>query len=137
MLSAVFLRGRFGDKRFYPPTAETLLLVAVGRATIFGNKKRALARAERVRAAFHRVWDTGTLVVMPTCTVPAPLLGKTARTPEVLESTIGGNLADAAAVSIPFGTFDGTLPRGVQLLGPPGSERSILELAEAWERAAG
>lgn len=134
VLSAILFRGRFGDRRFYPSTARTLLLVALGRL-VFLSKKNALARANAVRAAFHRAWDAGTVMVMPTTTVPAPLLGRTVSTPEILESVIAGNLADATALSIPFGTFDGGLPRGVQLLGPPGSEKAILELADQWNAA--
>ena len=40
-------------------------------------------------------------------------------------------LTDATAIAIPFGSFDGTtLPRSLQILGPPGSEQAVLDLAE-------
>jgi Asp-tRNA(Asn)/Glu-tRNA(Gln) amidotransferase A subunit family amidase len=44
--------------------------------------------------------------------------------------TTPGNLSDATALAIPFGTFDGRLPRAIQLMGPPGSERALLDLAD-------
>ena len=45
-----------------------------------------------------------------------------------------GNLIDATAIAIPFGRFEDTvLPRSLQILGPPGSEDAVLELAERLE----
>jgi Asp-tRNA(Asn)/Glu-tRNA(Gln) amidotransferase A subunit family amidase len=49
----------------------------------------------------------------------------------VLAFTKLGNLTDATSIAIPFGHFDGTpLPRSLQILGPPGSEQAVLDLAE-------
>jgi amidase len=39
------------------------------------------------------------------------------------------------AVSVPAGTTPAGLPVGVQLVGPHGSDRRLLEIAAAFERA--
>lgn len=134
-LSGAILRGRGlfggeGDKRFYPLTAETLLLVALGRFTLFWSKQAALRRAHAIRDAARRLFDRRTVLLMPVCTVPAPKIGRTNRTSEVLESCILGNLIDAAAIAVPFGTFPDGLPRALQILGPAGSEAHLLDLAD-------
>lgn len=45
------------------------------------------------------------------------------------------NLAGCPAISLPFGTFDNGLPLGIQLVGPPGSDTTLLALAVQMERA--
>jgi Asp-tRNA(Asn)/Glu-tRNA(Gln) amidotransferase A subunit family amidase len=139
VLSAVVLRGRLGDRRFHPITAEILLQVAVGRALIFRDKRRALAAAFAYRDELERIWERGGVVVMPVCVWPAARIGTTNRNPRILECTMPGNLADATALAIPWGRFPDGLPRSVQLLGPPGSEDELVALAarlEAGRRAA-
>lgn len=130
VLSAVFLRGRFGDKRFHPTTAELLVLIALGRYTIFRDRKKALRNAEAIRSAFGEVWDRGLLVVAPVCAFPAPKVGKTNRNLHVLSCTVPGNISDATGLAIPFGRFPDGLPRSVQFMGPPGSERLLLDIAD-------
>ncbi|MGA2293637.1 MAG: Asp-tRNA(Asn)/Glu-tRNA(Gln) amidotransferase subunit GatA [Acidimicrobiales bacterium] len=51
--------------------------------------------------------------------------------------TIPTNLAGEAAISVPFGTGDGGLPIGVQLLGPGRSEARLFSAARVLERADG
>ena len=47
-----------------------------------------------------------------------------------------GNLCDATAIVIPFGRFSPSgLPRALQILGPPGSETAVLDLAQRLEHA--
>jgi Asp-tRNA(Asn)/Glu-tRNA(Gln) amidotransferase A subunit family amidase len=136
VLSAVFLRGLFGDRRFHPATAELLLLILIGRGVVYHDKKRAVRRALAVRDAFRTLWDRGAIVVQPVCTWPAPLVGRTNYNPRLLECLVPGNLSDATGLSIPWGTFPETnLPRSAQLLGPPGSEEALLDFAEGLGRA--
>jgi Asp-tRNA(Asn)/Glu-tRNA(Gln) amidotransferase A subunit family amidase len=47
------------------------------------------------------------------------------------------NLAGEAAVSVPFGTGEGGLPIGVQLLGPGRSEAQLFAAARVLEIADG
>lgn len=61
---------------------------------------------------------------------PAPVIGRTVRNMRVIERTVPGNLADAAALAVTFGRFAHGLPRALQLMGPPGSELELLDFAE-------
>ena len=130
VLSAVVFRGAFGDLRFHQTTAELLLLIALGRITVFRDRERQRALAFGVRDAFARLWAAGQLVVAPVTAYPPPRILRSNRTAHLLSCTVVGNLADATGLAIPFGTFDGRLPRAIQLLGPPGSERLLLDVAQ-------
>ena len=130
VLSAVFRRGRNGDRRFHPTTAELLMLIAIGRHTIFRNPEKALRNAEAIRSMYGELWDRGLLVVAPVCAFPAPKIGKLNRNLHILSCTVPGNIADATGIAIPFGRFPDGLPRSVQIMGPPGSERLLLDIAD-------
>jgi Asp-tRNA(Asn)/Glu-tRNA(Gln) amidotransferase A subunit family amidase len=130
VLSSIVFRGAFGDRRFHPTTAELLAIIALGRFTLFRDPKRALQKAAALREQFDALWSKGCVVVAPVCMYPAPPLGRLNWNPHVLSCTIPGNVVDATSVSIPFGRFEGGLPRGVQIMGPPGSEDIVLDLAE-------
>lgn len=126
-------RGRL-DKRLHPKGAALFSLIALGHYTMFRDPVRATDALEKVRAAFHRVWNQGTLIVMPTSTVPASRHGRTAGDFRLLSFAKVGNLTDATALALPFGRFEDGLPRSLQILGPPGSEDAVLDLAERLEQ---
>jgi Asp-tRNA(Asn)/Glu-tRNA(Gln) amidotransferase A subunit family amidase len=133
-LSAVLLGlaslGRL-DKRVHPTSGALLALMALGQKTIYRNAARWEAELANVRARMKALWDRGLLVVAPTTTSLPPRHGLSTFDWSVLAFTKLGNLVDSTAISIPFGTFDDTgLPRGLQILGPPGSEASVLSLAD-------
>jgi amidase len=130
VLSSVIFRGKLGDRRFHPATAELLLAIALGRITVFRDRDAARARALSVRDSFRRYWDKGIVIVAPVTAHPPPRIGRANWNTELLSYTVAGNLADSTALSIPFGTFDGRLPRSIQLMGPPGSEHTLLDLAD-------
>lgn len=137
-LSAVLLGlASFGrlDKRVHPTSGAILALMALGRATIFRDGARWERELEDLRASVRRVWDSGRLIVAPTTTSLPPRHGRAVLDWTVLAFTKLGNMTDSTAIAIPFGRFDGTpLPRSLQILGPPGSEKSVLELAMRLER---
>lgn len=128
--SSVLFRGAFGDYRFHPTTAEILALIVIGRYTIFRNRHRALDNAAKYRESFDSAWRRGTVVVAPVCMYPAPRIGRSNWNPNLLSCTVLGNIVDATSLSIPFGRFDDGLPRGIQIMGPPGSEETLIALAE-------
>ncbi len=130
VLSSVFFRGLFGDRRYHPSSAELLALMWVGSMTIFRNRKKALQRAREIREQYERVWDRGHVVVSPVCVDPAPRVGRTNRNKRIFDATWPGNIADTTALTVPFGHFEDGLPRGVQFQGPPGSEFALLDLAD-------
>jgi Asp-tRNA(Asn)/Glu-tRNA(Gln) amidotransferase A subunit family amidase len=128
VVSSLVFRGRFGDKRFHPLTAELLGLMLVGRA-IYRDRTRVLDEASEIERAFTRLWDQGLLVVAPVSCYPAPRIGTTNRNTRLIECCLPGNVADATALAVPFGKF-GHLPRAIQLMGPPGSEDQLLDIAD-------
>jgi amidase len=82
------------------------------------------------------IWAQGRLVIAPTTTISPPKHGRAllARTWQAF--TRLGNLTDATACALPFGKFLTGLPRSIQVLGPPGSEEDVLDLAETLEDIA-
>jgi len=130
VLSAVFFRGVFGDRRIFPSTAELFLGMMLSRFTIFRNPERARQKQTFFNESLEKVWRAGKVIILPTSLYSAPKLGWTTRNPHILSCVVAANLADAAALSIPFGSFPNGLPRGLQLVGPPGSEFQLLEWAE-------
>jgi amidase len=128
VMSAIAFRGRFGDRRFHPATAEILAAILAGRA-LYREREPALAEAQAIRAAFERQWDRGMVVVAPVSVHPAPLLGTALRQRDLTDPCLAANIADATALAIPFGRF-GHLPRALQLMGPPGSEETLLDMAD-------
>ena len=132
-ISAVVLRGAFGDRRIHPGTAKILLLMALGHYTLFRDKRAVVARVDAFRAQVRRLWDTGRVIAMPVCAFPPPRIGTSSKNSQLISCCVAGNLSDATAPAIPFGSFPGTprLPRALRLMGPPGSEQALLAAAEA------
>ncbi|MBK7859552.1 MAG: amidase [Archangiaceae bacterium] len=132
LLAAVLGLGTLGrfDKRLHPTSAALMLQIAAGRYLVFRDKAAALAKARAVKDAFERVWGEGAVVAMPVSCYPPPRAGRTLFNMRVIECCVAGNLADAAALAIPFGHFPDGMPRALQLMGPPGSELHLLEVAE-------
>ena len=100
-------------------------------------------RAQKVRALIHRDFEQAfalgvDAVVSPTCPTTAFKLGEKADDPLAMYLsdvyTVPANLAGLPGVSVPCG-FDGKgLPIGVQLIGRPFEEGTLLRLARTAER---
>lgn len=132
-----------GDEalRIHPTTGRLLALTAAGYGMYFWDKRGTHEAVTALERALSRVWDSGRLIVSPTTTFAAPKHGGTLACRGLLAFAKLGNLVDATAVSVPFGHFEHhrgrasatRLPRGLQILGPPGSERAVLSLARRLE----
>ena len=120
-------------------TAGLIPAVAVHRAA----RARALIR-EQLLAAL----GTFDLLLAPTSPHPAPAIAShTAPVTSKEEAakrffarrsyTTPASLAGVPAISVPCGFTAGGLPIGLQLIGRPLGESSVLAAAHAWERAAG
>ena len=69
--------------------------------------------------------------VLVTPTTPQAAFAHTAPAPvNQADFTCFANLAGCPALSLPMGVTDAGMPVGLQLLGPPGSDLRLLELAE-------
>jgi Asp-tRNA(Asn)/Glu-tRNA(Gln) amidotransferase A subunit family amidase len=132
---ALATQGRL-DRRVHMNTAALLLLVQTGKLTIYRDPSRFDAKVGHLRHAMDAIWRKGKLVIAPTATIPPPKHGRALYHWNWQAFTKLGNLTDATAIAIPFGRFDGGLPRSIQILGPPGSEEAVLDLAQVLEDVA-
>ncbi|MSP63732.1 MAG: Asp-tRNA(Asn)/Glu-tRNA(Gln) amidotransferase subunit GatA [Myxococcales bacterium] len=101
-------------------------------------------RAQKVRALikrdFDRAFATCDVIATPTSPIPAFRLGDRTEDPLAMYLadiyTISCNLAGLPGLSVPCGfTTSNTLPTGLQLLGPPLGESTVLRVAAAYQRA--
>ena len=123
------------DKRLHPVSASLFALVGLGRLVRYRDTAREEARLADLRAAAKRAWDTGRLIVSPTTTALPPKHGRAVLALRAPSFVMLGNMTDATSIAIPFGRFEGTsLPRSLQILGPPGSEDAVLDLAAKLEK---
>lgn len=98
-----------------------------GQHTLAGLKRRT-----------ETVWDDVDVMVLPT-TPCHPTIAAMQADPVGLNSVLGrwttfANLLDLAVVAVPSSRTTSGLPFGVQLVGPSGSEASLLAIAASWER---
>ncbi len=130
---AVLGRGRV-DRRIHPNTATLFLMAALGKVTLFPRRAPRAARLEELRAQVARLFASGRLLITPTTTELPPRHGRAAFALRAATFCKLGNAVDAVGLALPFGRFAGTsLPRSLQILGPPGSELAVLELAARLE----
>lgn len=98
------------------------------------------ARIRRLedQAEFH-AWLAGySALVCPTCPIEAPPIDSVDETISPLSSlTRAGNYLDLPAATVPCGLTAGGLPAGLQIMGGPADEASVVTLAAAFERASG
>lgn len=127
--SGVFLRGRFGDRRLHPRTAEALVNIAVLRALLSFHLGAARREAQHLRDDVEATWDRGFVIAAPVSVFPAPRHGWSNANLLQWAYSTPFNVSDATALAVPWGRFPNGLPRALQLCGPPGSEEVLLEIA--------
>jgi aspartyl-tRNA(Asn)/glutamyl-tRNA(Gln) amidotransferase subunit A len=91
-----------------------------------------------VRADFDRVFEKVDALLCPTTPRPPFLLGQTKEDPLSMYLadvyTIPASLAGLPALSIPCGYTDQVLPVGLQIIGRPFDEATVLRIGRAYER---
>jgi aspartyl-tRNA(Asn)/glutamyl-tRNA(Gln) amidotransferase subunit A len=101
-------------------------------------------RAQKVRALIRRDFDQAfasgiDAVLSPTSPTPAFKLGEKIDDPLAMYLndiyTVPANLAGLPGISVPCGFSKAGLPIGLQLIGKPFEEASLLRIARAAERA--
>ena len=98
-------------------------------------------KAQKVRSLikgdFDRAFQQVDLILAPTSPVTAFRLGERTDDPLAMYLadiyTVTGSLAGITAISIPCGKVCGTLPVGLQIMGPHFEEGRVLRLARAFE----
>jgi aspartyl-tRNA(Asn)/glutamyl-tRNA(Gln) amidotransferase subunit A len=105
---------------------------------------QAQQERRRFTEAFTKIFESVDILAVPTLPVVPPLIGEKeinwGRTKEdvraaLLRFTRPGNLTGFPAISLPCGFSSGSLPIGLQLLGRPFHEPTVLRAAYAYERA--
>jgi Asp-tRNA(Asn)/Glu-tRNA(Gln) amidotransferase A subunit family amidase len=98
-------------------------------------------RARGYRRELEAVLRDDTVIVTPTLTEEGwladgrmPGAEEPGTPPEVYNTNVQ-NLTGLPAVTVPAGRMPNGVPFGIQFTGPPWSDRRLLDLAEAWERA--
>ena len=104
-------------------------------------------RAQKVRTLirndFIKAFEKVDAIVTPTTPTPAFKIGEKSDDPMQMYLsdifTISCNLAGICGISVPcgFSTTQPRLPIGLQLLGKPFGEETILKIAHAFEQATG
>ena len=94
-----------------------------------------------IKGDFDRAFQQVDLILTPTSPVPAFRLGERTADPLAMYLadiyTVTGSLAGVTGISVPCGKVCGTLPVGLQIIGPHFEEGRVLRLARALEAAAG
>jgi len=102
-------------------------------------------KAQKVRTLikgdFDRSFQQVDLILTPTSPVTAFRLGERTADPLAMYLadiyTVTGSLAGVTGISVPCGKVCGTLPVGLQILGPHFGEARVLRLARAFEASGG
>jgi aspartyl-tRNA(Asn)/glutamyl-tRNA(Gln) amidotransferase subunit A len=94
-----------------------------------------------IKSDFDAAWKEVDAILTPTAPTPAFLAGEKTKDPLQMYLsdifTISVNLAGIPALSMPCGFTKSNLPIGLQILGRPFDEETVLRVAYAYEQAAG
>ncbi len=104
------------------------------------DARLAQAHAERAagQAEFHAWLSQYDGLLSPTCPIPAPPLDTIDETTSPLSRlTRAANYLDLPGISVPCGLTGEGLPVGLQILGRPRDETSVVALGAAFERVSG
>ena len=102
-------------------------------------------KAQKVRALIRRDFDEAFAKcdVIITPTTPTPAFKFDEKTDDPLQMYLSDiytnsvNLAGVPGLSVPCGLIDGKLPAGMQIIGKPFSEDTLIRVAYAYEKARG
>ncbi len=140
-----------GHQAMYADTREEGFGAEVKRRIVLGTYvlsagyyDKYYLKAQRVRTLISRdygaAFGVADVIVMPTSPTAAFRLGDRLDDPLQMYLadglTVGASLAGLPAVSVPCGLTEDGLPVGLQLIGRPFDEATILRVADAYERQA-
>lgn len=110
----------------------------VGREISDEQLAQAHLRRAADQQAFHP-WLAGyDALACPTCPIPAPPIDTVDETVSPLSRlTRAANYLDLPGISVPCGLTDAGLPVGLQILGRPHDEASVVTIAAAFENVSG
>lgn len=123
--------------------SETLRRIRTGENITAAQIEQARRELQELRNSIAKVFREVDVLVTPTVPVPAPNIAQLKRNPEqlrpaeilLLRNTRPFNVWGLPAISIPCGFTSGDLPIGLQIVGPPWQEATVLRIAHAFEQA--
>jgi aspartyl-tRNA(Asn)/glutamyl-tRNA(Gln) amidotransferase subunit A len=99
---------------------------------------KALKVRRLIRQDFDRAFEKCDVLLSPVTPTPAFKVGELVNDPLAMYLsdiyTLSANLAGLPGISLPGGQSSGGLPIGIQLLGPPFAEETLLRAARMFER---
>jgi aspartyl-tRNA(Asn)/glutamyl-tRNA(Gln) amidotransferase subunit A len=104
------------------------------------DEKLAEAQAQRAedQAQFHAWLSAYDALLTPTCPIPAPSMDEVDETVSPLSRlTRAANYLDLPGISVPMGLTSEHMPAGLQILGRPRDEATVVALGAAFERISG
>jgi aspartyl-tRNA(Asn)/glutamyl-tRNA(Gln) amidotransferase subunit A len=105
-------------------------------AVAFGNPSGDLSNIEADRKAIaSQTFKNIDVLLLPSLTTTAPTIKDAAADPQTLlpENTLFGNYYGLPAISVPCGFDRNGLPLGLQIVGKPWGEATVLHLAYRYE----
>lgn len=126
-----------GNPRFAFSVAKALVM---GSMTPQADQNWAALMRQEVRGRMKYLLPAGAILCLPTTPFPAPLTGQPLSVLDPLRDRIlclcaQGGLAGHPQVNLPGATVDG-LPVGLSIIGPRGSDATLVAVACAMEKAA-
>lgn len=126
-----------GNPRFAFSVAKALVM---GSMTPQVDQTWAALMRQEVRGRLKYLLPAGTILCLPTTPFPAPLVGQPLHVLDPLRDRITclcahGGLAGHPQVNLPGATVGG-LPVGLSIVGPRGSDATLVAVAQALEKTA-
>jgi len=110
----------------------------VGRDIDDDKLARAHARRAQDQGEFHAWLGAYDALLTPTCPIPAPPMDQVDEAISPLSRlTRAANYLDLPGASVPMGLTHEGMPAGLQILGRPRQEATVVALAAAFERVSG
>jgi aspartyl-tRNA(Asn)/glutamyl-tRNA(Gln) amidotransferase subunit A len=110
----------------------------VGREVSDERLARVHLEREAHQAEFHAWLADFDGLLSPTCPIPAPPMDEVDETVSPLSRlTRAANYLDLPGISVPCGLTAAGLPAGLQILGRPRQEATVVALGAAFERVSG
>jgi Asp-tRNA(Asn)/Glu-tRNA(Gln) amidotransferase A subunit family amidase len=121
---------------------ETLRRIRTGETVSESEYQQALRGLQQTRHEIAEQFAEIDVCLMPTTPIPAPRIADLMKDPSLLRpaellllrNTRPVNVWGLPAISVPCGFTEQGLPIGLQIVGPPGGEATVLRVAYAYEQ---
>jgi len=122
---------------------ETVRRILTGARVTDAEYRKSRGEIEEMRRTIPTVFEEVDVLVTPTIPILPPTVGELNQHPDqlrtreiaLLRNTRPVNVWALPAISVPCGFTDGGLPIGLQIVGRPWGEETVLRLAYAYEQA--